>query len=60
MFGPGSENMHVVLGDVHCTGNETELLECSHSSVGDHFCGIARLYGLSEHIFDVAIHCYGK
>ena len=59
VFGPGSE--HVVLGDVHCIGTESGLLECSHNSVGDHICGLyAFYYGKSEHHFDVAISCYGK
>lgn len=59
VFGPGSE--HVVLGDVHCIGTESGLLECSHNSIGDHICGFyAFYYGKSEHHFDVAISCYGK
>ena len=59
VFGPGSER--VVLGDVHCIGTESGLLECSHNSVGDHICGLFNLVlGISEHTFDVAISCYGK
>jgi c-mer proto-oncogene tyrosine kinase/anaplastic lymphoma kinase/receptor tyrosine kinase len=42
------------VGEVHCTGSETELLECSHNSIGHHFCG-----GLTADADDVAIGCAG-
>ena len=59
VFGPGSER--VVLGEVHCTGTKSGLLECSHNSVGYHICGLfSFVFGHSEHLFDVAISCYGK
>ena len=34
----GASSRPFIVGEVHCTGSETELLECSHSSIGDHFC----------------------
>ena len=37
MFGASSE--HFVVGEIHCVGTETELLECSHDSIGHHRCG---------------------
>ena len=48
----GASNRPFVVGEVHCTGSETELLECSHNSIGYHFCG-----GLIEDADDVAIGC---
>ena len=59
VFGPGSR--YIVLGEVHCTGTETDLLECSHTGIGDHFCGNFVRKGImsSEHDTDVAISCYG-
>ena len=50
IFGAGSTPF--VVGEVHCTGTETELLECSHSSIGYHFCK-----DLTEDANDVAIVC---
>ena len=35
----GASSRPFILGEVHCTGSETELLECSHNSIGDHLCG---------------------
>ena len=35
----GASTRLFVVGEVHCTGTETELLECSHNSIGHHFCG---------------------
>ena len=35
----GASSRPFVVGEVHCTGTETEVLECSHNSIGDHFCG---------------------
>ena len=54
VFGPVSG--HIVVGEVHCTGTETELLECSHDSIGDHLCGPPLK---SEDDVGVAISCYG-
>ena len=54
VFGPVSGR--IVVGEVHCTGAETELLECSHDSIGDHLCGPPLK---SEDDVGVAISCYG-
>ena len=51
VFGPS--NRPFVVGEVHCTGTETELLECSHNSIGDHFCWLF----FSNDADDVAIGC---
>ena len=48
----GSSSTPFVVGEVHCTGIETELLECSHNSIGHHLCG-----GSTEDANDVAIVC---
>ena len=48
----GASSRPFVVGEVHCTGTETEVLECSHNSIGDHFCG-----GFIEDADDVAIGC---
>ena len=59
MFGLGSGR--VLLDDVHCTGEEDRLFECSHASIGNHFCG--KLFFIdhiqSPHEFDVSISCEG-
>ena len=41
-----------MVGEVHCTGTESELLECSHNSIGHHFCGDS-----TKDANDVAIVC---
>ena len=45
-----------VIGEVHCVGDEPEMLECSHTSIGKHDCGDD-----SEESFDpdVILSCYG-
>ena len=43
-----------VAGEVHCLGTEPELLECSHGTLGQHYCGLHLNY-----IPDIAISCYG-
>ena len=48
----GASSRPFVVGEVHCTGSETELLECSHNSIGDHSCG-----GLTADADNVAIGC---
>ena len=50
IFGPSS--IPFVVGEVHCTGTETEVLECSHNSIGAHFCGDS-----TDDDADVAIGC---
>ena len=47
-----TENRLFVVGEVHCTGTEKELLECSHGSIGHHFCG-----GFTADADQVAIVC---
>ena len=42
------------VGEIHCVGSETELLECSHSAIGIQFCSRV----LSD-IPDIAISCNG-
>ena len=49
IFGAG--NSHFRVGEIHCTGTETELLECSHNSIGEHLC--------HDTSADVAVWCYG-
>ena len=44
-----------LLGEVHCIGTEAELLECSHSSIGRHLCGIT----LIPPVRDIVISCFG-
>ena len=53
VFGVSERNP--VVGEVHCLGTEPELLECSHGTLGQHFCGLHLNY-----IPDIAISCYGK
>ena len=48
----GASSRPFVVGEVHCTGTERELLECSHNSIGHHFCG-----GFIDDADDVAIVC---
>ena len=43
-----------VVGEVHCIGTEPELLECSHTSLGQHTCGRG-----STPVPDVIISCLG-
>ena len=44
-----------LLGEVHCIGTETELLECSHTSIGRHSCGI----NVVPPVPDIVISCVG-
>ena len=54
VFGPVSGR--IVVGEIHCTGTETELLDCSHNSIGEHLCMPPVD---SEHDIGIAISCYG-
>ena len=47
----GSGDGHFRIGEIHCTGHEKKLLECSHNSIGDHLCHDASA--------DVSVWCYG-
>ena len=47
-FGQGSESM--LLDDVQCTGNETSIFSCSHSSIVSHIC---------DHSNDAGVVCLG-
>ena len=49
----------VYLDEVQCSGEETQLAECSHAGlIENQICGRRTLQ--SEHFFDVAIKCNGK
>ena len=52
----GRSERTAVLSEVHCVGTETELLECSHSSIGWHTCGLQH----QELVSDITISCHGK
>lgn len=43
----------VLMDDVHCTGTEDTILDCSHSSIGNHFCS---KYSPNENLL-VVIQC---
>ena len=45
-----------MIGEVYCTGTESELLECSHASIGKHRC-----YSDTQSLYDgdILISCYG-
>ena len=55
VFGSATDHP-VLLDNVHCTGTENHLLNCSHASIGNHFC--------SRHSQDilpiVALQCKSK
>ena len=42
----------VLFDTIECAGNEESLLDCSHSSVGNHFCD-------QYNPAIIAIHCKG-
>ena len=45
----------VLLDKVHCTGDEEMLMDCSHASIGNHFCS----QFLQDESSNVAIQCGG-
>ncbi|XP_025113549.1 deleted in malignant brain tumors 1 protein-like [Pomacea canaliculata] len=50
IYGSGSSNMSILLDDVHCTGNETNIFFCAHRALGDSDC---------QHREDVGVMCGG-
>ena len=52
----GTSGKDAVIGEVHCIGTESGLLECSHSSIGFHYCSP---YYLDYDEPDIVISCYG-
>ena len=53
----GSSERFAVIGEVYCTGTESELLECSHASIGKHRCYSEAADSLYNG--DILISCYG-
>lgn len=51
LFGTGEK--YRVIGEVECVGTESELLECFHTPIGEHYCN-------DVHVPDIAIHCTGE
>ena len=52
----GNSDRDEVIGEVHCIGTEPELLECSHDSIGYHYCSS---YYFVYNEPDIVISCYG-
>ena len=52
----GSSERDAVIGEVHCVGTEHQLLDCSHASIGFHFCGTLSTTTTP----DIIISCYGR
>ena len=52
----GTSERNPVLGEVHCIGTESKLLECSHASIGLHRCGPQDF----PTIPDIAVSCFGR
>ncbi|CAI8040127.1 Neurotrypsin, partial [Geodia barretti] len=53
----GTSGKDAVIGEVHCIGTESGLLECSHSSIGFHYCSP---YYLDYDEPDIVISCYDE
>lgn len=53
----GESEHPAVVGEVHCVGTESELLECSHGSIGKHLCGVNKAHNIPH---DVIVSCYGN
>ena len=52
----GESGKDPVIGSVNCVGTEPELLECFHTSIGNHLCGT---YSGADDL-NIIISCYGK
>ena len=48
-FGQGSGS--IWLDNVECTGNEIQLIACSHNAIGSHNC---------NHLQDASVRCQGR
>ena len=35
----GARDGSILLGDIVCSGSESNILQCTHSSIGSHNCG---------------------
>ena len=44
LFGEG--NGTILLDDVNCCGDESNLLQCSHSGIGQHDCSVSETAGV--------------
>ncbi|CAI8040135.1 Deleted in malignant brain tumors 1 protein [Geodia barretti] len=53
----GTSDKDAVIGKVHCIGTESRLLECSHSSIGFHYCSP---YYFDYDELDIVISCYDE
>ena len=42
---------NILLDEVNCTGEESQLLECGHNGIGDHDC---------SHYQDAGVRCTGS
>ena len=51
IFGPASYSQPIILDDVLCVGNETQLLDCPRSDIGVHNC---------QHLQDASVDCLGR
>ena len=47
----GTSERLIVIGEVYCTGTESELLECPHANIGKHHCRFSDM--------NIFVACYG-
>ena len=52
VFGSGISKHPILFDSIDCFGTEENLLECPHSSVGNHFCKSSQ--------FPIAVQCKGR